>query len=355
MTIDPKQNPTVPTRGTNDPTRPEPGKGDPDRPIPNPNPPSPPKGDGNTGGGDGPHYTPWLLVRYQPGDNGSRPLAPGSVFWESPDVWTQGSAGINQPVPGEPTKVFARIGNLGMQDATGVTVKYWWANPSIAISEATAHLIATDTVSIPAGNTLVFQSPADWVPVVENAGHECLLVEAYIPVFDPLVSPMDPVDDRHVGQKNEQLVIAQQGQMFHIQLNAHNFTRTEQQVVVEARRALIPRNFAHKFAGRHEWAGPLLDPTLALPVQIAVGREPLRVVPSARLLAAPLAAAVGGGCLPAPDAGATQVFRPGEVRTVNITGALPPSAVRGEVYVTRVTQRIGNVITGGYTIYVTAA
>src|SRR5581483_740840 len=33
------------------------------------------------------HYTPWLVIRYDAGDYGGRPLPAGTVFWESPDVW----------------------------------------------------------------------------------------------------------------------------------------------------------------------------------------------------------------------------------------------------------------------------
>ncbi|HVT95490.1 MAG TPA: hypothetical protein VHD76_21750 [Bryobacteraceae bacterium] len=343
-----KRNLTAPTKGDRGTTRPIPTKGDPDRPIPNPDPPH--RGGAGQGDGKDPHYTPWLVIRAQAGDDGTRPLAPGTTFWESPDIWTQGSHGTNQPVAGEATQVFARITNLGMQDATGVTVKYWWANPSIAITEVSAHLIAQDSVAIPAGNSLVFQSPADWVPVVENGGHECLLVEAFIPVFDPLVNPMAPWNDRHVGQKNEDLVILQQGQMFRIQLEAHNFTRTVQRVTIETRRARVPGNFAQKFGGRFAEMR-LLEPPRGLPVQIDFAEKAIRTVQS-RLLN-PKAAAEAGGCLPPPDTAKTQVFKPGELRAVTITGVIPPTAVPGEIYATRVTQRFGNAVTGGYTIYAT--
>jgi hypothetical protein len=50
-----------------------------------------------------------------------------------------------------------------------------------------------------------------------------------------------------------------------------------------------------------------------------------------------------------------QRFRPGEVRTVTIAGALPLNALPGEVYVIRIVQRIGQVVSGGYTLYVTLA
>ena len=89
--------------------------------------------------------------------------------------------------------------------------------------------------TIPSNNSVVFQCPNDWVPIEVNGGHECLVVEASIPVFDPLTDPMQPVDDRHVGQKNEQLLTLPAGQSFKFKLSAHNFTAADQQVVVEAR------------------------------------------------------------------------------------------------------------------------
>src|SRR5438128_2211685 len=75
-------------------------------------------------------YTPWLVVRYANGDDGSRPLAAGSISWESPDVWVKSRLGINQPIPGEDNTLFARVSNLGLQDATGVNVRLWVAFPS---------------------------------------------------------------------------------------------------------------------------------------------------------------------------------------------------------------------------------
>lgn len=315
--------------------------GDPDRPIPILRTP---------GKGRDPHYTPWLLLRCQPGDTGDRPLAPGTVFWESPDVWTEGSLGINQPVVNEPTKVFARITNLGLQDATGVIVKYWWTNPSIAITEQSAHLIGASTVNILSNNSVVFQCPADWVPVVENSGHECLFVEAFIPVFDPLTSPMQPSMDRHVGQKNENLVMLQLNQAFQFQLEAHNFTPEVQQVVIEARRGAIPRDFTRRFAGKRRWSAELLDPVRPLAVDIRLSREPSHTT----------AAAPAGNvlyekddCLGPAQAAETGVFKPGEIRRITVAGALPATAQRGEIHVIRITQRIGRVVTGGYTIYVT--
>jgi hypothetical protein len=308
--------------------------------------------DNGKGNGNGQHYTPWLLIRYQAGDTGARPVPPGAAWWESPDVWTQQVSGgaINQPVAGQPSMVFTNISNLGMEDANGVIVKYWWANPSIAITEATANLIATQTVSIPASNVGQFQSPTNWVPVEVNGGHECLIVEAYIPVFDPLTDPMQPAYDRHVGQKNEQLVLLTQGQMFHFQFQALNFTENETDVFVEMRPGLVPRDLAQRFAGRGLWREPILDAP-ALPVQIDISRDAVRQFKGTQ----PALARPGNAldCLGPALVSRSQAFLPGELRNVEITGTLPVTAKPGEVYVVRIYQRIGEAIAGGYTLYVT--
>ena len=331
-------------------TRPAPDVGNPDRPIPSPDVP----GGKN---GDGPHYSTWLLVRYQAGDTGNRPLAPGSVFWESPDVWTQGSQGVNQPVVGEPTQVFARVTNLGMQDATPVTIKYYWADPSLAIVEDPSKLIGEITNAlIPSNSSLVIQSPIDWVPTEVNNGHECLVAEAFIPTFDGLTDPMHPMGDRHVGQKNEQLVTLQQGQSFHFHLAALNFTTRAEEIVVEARPGTIPRNFRRRFGRLDMWTTELLDPSGPLPLAIHVDATPGRATAPPQSAAKRLTDAPGRmdlACLAPPQATATQRLRAGESRGVTITGALPPSAQHGEVYVIRIIQRIGAVVVGGYTLYVT--
>ena len=65
------------------------------------------------------------------------------------------------------------------------------------------------------------------------------------------------------------------------------------------------------------------------------------------------AATAKNACLGPALATETQLFGPGELRRVAITGALPTTARPGEIHVIRITQRIGHVLTGGYTLYVT--
>jgi hypothetical protein len=261
-------------------------------------------------------------------------------------------------VPGQPSLVFTNISNLGMEDANNVGVQYWWANPSIAISEATATLINdpainpayAQTVSIPAMNVMQFQCPVNWTPIVENGGHECLIVQVNLPVFDPLTDPMQPSLDRHVGQKNEQLVLLKQGQMFHFGLEALNFTGSEAEVFVEMRPGLVPRDLARRFAGRGLWQEEILDAP-ALPVQIEISRDAVRQFKSTQRLLSSTGNVLD--CLGPALVSNSLSLLPGELRNVEITGTLPVTAKPGEVYVVRIYERIGEVIAGGYTLYVT--
>ena len=126
--------------------------------------------------------------------------------------------------PGENNTVFARVNNYGTQDGTGVLVKFYWANPSLAITESSATLIGIGHANVPSGWSVDVQCPTPWIPVVENGGHECLIAEAFILAKDQLTSPMDPLDDRHVGQKNEQLVMLKKGERFTTKVQAINIT-----------------------------------------------------------------------------------------------------------------------------------
>jgi hypothetical protein len=220
------------------------------------------------------HYTPWLLVRDAAGDTGARPLDGSAVFWESPDVWSQSSLGINQPIVGQPNQVFARVTNLGWQYATGVIVKFWWANPSLAITETTANLIGIGFANIPSGWSVVVECPVPWVPILENGGHECLLAEAYIPFFDPLSSPMNPVDDRHVRQKNETVVQLAPGQSFTTRIHALNVFGLPQSLTfdVQALRLAVIHPLVAARAALHPLS--LKPPSSVLPLSLRISDAP---------------------------------------------------------------------------------
>lgn len=306
------------------------------------------------------NYTPWLLVRDALGDIGARPLPSGSVFWESPDVWVESANGaINQPVVGQPNTVFARVTNLGWQYATGVIVKFWWADPSLAITETTANLIGIGWTDIPSGWSVVVQCPKPWVPIVENGGHECLVAEAYIPVYDPLTAPMNPMDDRHVGQKNEQLVMLGKGQSFTTKIKAINAIGFRQALTFEVQSlqsAAIPPLLAVR---TKLLPAKLRSPSSVLPLSLRVNdASGVYTGPStlfaSRLLSLAKQEVAGTAVYtqaPVQITHTTQ-FEPWESRMIEISGQIPSSAEVGQIYVFRVVQRFGQMITGGYTVNV---
>jgi hypothetical protein len=327
---------------------------------------------GKDGRGGGTHYTPWLVIRYTndidpatglPLDDGTRSLPAGTVFWESPNVWVQSSLGINQPVPGQPNTVYTRIANLGLEDATGVVVEFWWANPSLAITEANAHKINMQTlppVTVPAQSNVVVTCPDPWIPIVENNGHECLLAQAYIPAFDNLTAPLDPVDDRHVGQKNEQLVQVPPGGQMRIHLDGANISGMAQALTFDVqplRTRTLPTPLV-RHALRHAGVQP---PTATLPLSMKLHDASTFIGPSAlfarRLLSTTLQEIAGTATYPAlpTQISHTASFAPWELRRIEITAQIPADARPGESFAFRVVQRTGNLITGGYTVYVVVA
>ncbi len=297
------------------------------------------------------HYTPWIVVRYAAGDIGTRPLATGAVFWESPDVWVVSSHGVNEPVPGEANQVFARITNYGLQQANGVVVKFWWANPSVAITEASANLIGIGFVNIPSLRSVVLECPKPWIPIEENGGHECLLAEAYVPGLDPLSSPMDPVVDRHVGQKNEQLVVVAPGERFRVRFSMANISPFAQRTVLSVAPVTLDR-VPPLIQGRG-----IKGLALSLPVNPVIPLS-LDVVSDRRLFQPPssvfakrlVQADMEQGAAPAPQISHELDLEAWEGRDFELSGEVPHGTAAGQVFVLRVYQTLGLVVTGGYTL-----
>jgi hypothetical protein len=329
----------------------------------------------NKGNGKGNPYTPYLVIPSYFGDMGHRPLPPGTPFWETVSIYTQqvSDGSINNPVVGEPSQVFAVVTDgVGNEAAVGVSVSFWWANPSIAITAASVNPIDGGTpganvatgISIPSGGTTTppVQAPVNWVPIEQNGGHECLLAEAYLP-YDPVTDPMQPMYDRHVGQRNEQLTLLPPGGMLRFPVEAHNPLEMDAEVTVEVRRAIIPRNLERRFTGRGLWRTPILEPPAVLPLELHFAKERehrfCREGGAARLLQRieeMLAARSSAlSCLGPPLVSHSSTFLPREIRKVEIEGMVPFTAQPGEVYVFRITERIGEILIGGYTLYLVVA
>jgi hypothetical protein len=178
--------------------------------------------DQTEGGGRAQRFYPYLLVRSVVGDRGDRPI--NVPFWESPDIWTApGSPAASPAIPptpggnvtaGEPNTVYAHVWNLGRAPIMGVKVEYYWFNPSLGINASHANLIGVARVDLGPRNSTgchrLVKCPKAWVPVLENNGHECLVVR--VSAIGDNISATHPWDawaDRHVAQRN--IHVASQG------------------------------------------------------------------------------------------------------------------------------------------------
>ena len=147
---------------------------------------------------------------------------------------------------GQPNTVYAHVWNLGRAPLTGVVVSFYWFNPSLAIDGAHAHLIGQTRVDLGPRNSplchKLVKCPKAWVPVMENGGHECLVVKVW--GFGDAVADTQwsPWLDRHVAQRNVSVVQTlgdMQKIISRIQLATRPETRFELvQVGAEARDAV---------------------------------------------------------------------------------------------------------------------
>jgi hypothetical protein len=123
-------------------------------------------------------------------------------------------------------------------------VNYYWANPSLVITSATATPIGTSFVSLLAGETKDVLCVTPWIPTWVNNGHECLIAEAFH-ASDPLPprganDPFDPQAIRNSAQLNLGVALAMANQLAVYSFATANAARFHSaQVTLRARRAPI--------------------------------------------------------------------------------------------------------------------
>lgn len=176
----------------------------------------------------------------------------GSPFWYlSTDIWVVSSDDPNDP-PGMPFEgisayIWARVHNRGSSPVSNATVRYWWADPSTAITRApgSAHPIGTSSANLAAGETKDVLCVTPWIPEIVNGGHECLIAEAFAPGVDPL-PPHVPSDgfhvtgDRHVAQRNISVASAGRAMMMAHPFAIGNAMAVERDwVLVDVKRAEV--------------------------------------------------------------------------------------------------------------------
>lgn len=186
----------------------------------------------NENHGDQP-FGPHLVCRAFQGDTGGRPLDPNTIFYESPDIWVVAPDGTDVPAVGVVNQAQVRVWNFGSAASYGTTVELFWCDPSIGVHLAAATPIGVQTTTIQPGSHKILTFP--WIPVFVNNGHECLVAQVYDPVSDNLAAPFNPVADRHVAQKNLNLIPLAAGRQIDVHFFAANPTKRTQisQIEVE--------------------------------------------------------------------------------------------------------------------------
>ena len=168
-------------------------------------------------------YTPYLKIRYELADlDQTRSALPAATdWWSSPDITFSPADMLGNARAGVPTTVQCLVFNWGAQAAVGTAVDFFWMAPSLGMTSATAQKINTSPVlvTVPSLNYVTVSCPTPWLPTAVSDGHECLIVQASCP-SDPLMNPMRPDLDRHVGQRN--LSVVAPGQLIRIRFRIPN-------------------------------------------------------------------------------------------------------------------------------------
>jgi hypothetical protein len=155
-----------------------------------------------------------LYIRTNPADDGTEPLPAGLPAWISPDIVIVQPGGTvgGEAVPLEVNQVRVTVTNGGGIPAVDAYVDAFVADPATLITPATASVIGGGFVTIQAYSTTTMDLP--WTPTLSDSGHRCLIarVSLILPsdtYADPTV--FDVVGDRHVAQRNIQVLEVPQG------------------------------------------------------------------------------------------------------------------------------------------------
>jgi hypothetical protein len=210
-----------------------------------------------------PQVSTWLLLRYDAADFGARPVPAGDTWWESPDIWITGGDQYGNPIGGQPTKIFARVWNLGTLAAVPVFVNFYFIAPSLGILPSAPQRIGhkAGCILVPPLSAVVVECPTIWVPpVTEGNLHSCLLATCSAPISgDVPTVPFNPVADRHTGQRNYTVVEAEAGEEISFALHLANLEPLQTKIELMATAAWRPdaKTATHQFATKPTIRGPV--------------------------------------------------------------------------------------------------
>jgi len=152
-----------------------------------------------------PTATPFLVIRANLSDNGSRPV-PGSQAFHSPAIGIEDNLGnvIATPTKGNTYFFKCRVVNLGAFASYGGIIDFYLQPPSVynAVAGTNASLPAfgRSGFTVLPGNFVDIKCPTPWTPQSDEELANSILVQAFDPFTDIWTSKFDARNDRHVGR-----------------------------------------------------------------------------------------------------------------------------------------------------------
>ncbi len=179
-----------------------------------------------------------LTLRDSTADDGTRPLADGTAYWESPDLFINGGIDPGTAKVGADNHIMANVHNETQAPISNINLEVWVCdytmgiNPSSALASSNpggAPMTGFASGPIPAGGNLVVDCGI-WHPVPAdaslNGGHVCIAGNCY---GDGDGAPFSGSDfkflcDCHHGQHNIAVVQLAMNKIrdFHFQMIAAN-------------------------------------------------------------------------------------------------------------------------------------
>jgi len=159
----------------------------------------------------------FLYIRATDTDTGNRPLPAGTRYWDSPDIELYDSNNnlipTNKLNKNESYTINVLVHNDGDMTCNTCTVDLFICDPTIGFNRVNATQIGIQSIIVLGHNTEV--ASFNFIPTVENLGHQCLFSRAYSYVNGDLPDSGDIFStstDRHIGQQN--LNVINQGTKF---------------------------------------------------------------------------------------------------------------------------------------------
>ncbi len=153
----------------------------------------------------------FLFIPAFTGDNGMRPLPPGTAYWNSPAIEIYDSANnliaANQMTKGNAYKITVDVWNEGDMTCNSCIVELFICSLSVGFNVANASQIGLQNIIINGHST--FRTEFSFTPGASNVGHQCLFARAYSFIDGDLpLSSTDflVVEDRHIGQQNLSII-----------------------------------------------------------------------------------------------------------------------------------------------------